>query len=164
MADKPDLKVVAPDPFDPASLRLDQTFIDGPAVKKLLTTIPVRRPGPQEFVRTHPDEAYRVDTAVIILKDDREVYLITRDLIPELIDEAVRVTLVTTINRQGTLTIWPVRLPGPDGKTMSWWTSAREASELAIEKGCALNLTRTWAPMTSLRQAAATFRIPYGPS
>ena len=45
----------APDPFDPAALRLDQIFTDGTAVKKLLTTIPVRKPSRQDFVRVHPD-------------------------------------------------------------------------------------------------------------
>ncbi len=33
-----------PDPFDPASLRLDQSFTEGAGVKKLLTTVPVRKP------------------------------------------------------------------------------------------------------------------------
>jgi hypothetical protein len=45
------------DPFDPASLRLDQTFTDGTAVKKLITTIPVRKPSRQDFVRVHSDPA-----------------------------------------------------------------------------------------------------------
>jgi len=31
-------------PFDPASLRLNQSFTDGLWVKKLLTTVPVRNP------------------------------------------------------------------------------------------------------------------------
>jgi hypothetical protein len=83
---KPDhLKVVAPaDPFDPAALWLDQSFSEGPAVKKLLTTIPVRKPGPQDFVRTRPGEEYRLDTAVINLKDDRETYLVAPLLVRRL--------------------------------------------------------------------------------
>jgi hypothetical protein len=129
-----DQKPVAPDPFDPAALRLDQSFTEGPAVKKLLTTVPVRRPSPQDFVRCHPDPAYRVDTAVITMKDDRETYLVTRELITELVDEITRVTLFTTVNRQGVVSIWPVRLPGLDGKMMEWWRSAREGAELAMGK------------------------------
>ena len=31
-----------PNPFDPAALRLDQSFADTVGVKKLLTTVPVR--------------------------------------------------------------------------------------------------------------------------
>jgi hypothetical protein len=131
--EKPDLTVVPdPDPFDPAALRLDQSFIQGPAVKKLLTTIPVRKPGTQDFVRVHPSEEYRLDTAVIVLKDDRETYLVAPTLVRELVDECIPVTLFTTISRQGVLTLWPVRLPGQDGRDMEWWRSAREASELAM--------------------------------
>jgi hypothetical protein len=129
----PDLKLVPPpDPFDPAALRLDQSFTEGPAVKKLLTTIPVRKPGAQDFVRVHESEEYRLDTAVIFLKDDREVYLVAPVLVRELVDECIPVTLFTTISRQGVLTLWPVRLPGQDGKDMEWWRSAREAAELAM--------------------------------
>jgi hypothetical protein len=114
-------------------LRLDQSFIEGPAVQKLLTTIPVRKPGAQDFVRVHPGEEYRLDTAVIALKDDRETYLVAPLLVRELIDECTRVTLFTTISRQGVLSLWPVRLPGQDGKDMEWWRSAREAAELAMQ-------------------------------
>jgi len=134
MNDKPDLRVVASDPFDPATLRLDQAFTEGPAVKKLLTTIPVRKPSAQDYVRVHPDPEYRVDTAVVILKDDRETYLVAKGLVQELADECTRVTLFTTMNRQGVLSVWPVRLPGADGRQMEWWRSAREAAELAISK------------------------------
>jgi hypothetical protein len=64
------------DPFDPAALRLDQSFA-GAGVKKLLTTVPVRKPGRQDFVRVHPGEDYRLTTAIVELKEEREFYLIT---------------------------------------------------------------------------------------
>jgi hypothetical protein len=83
-------------------------------------------------VRVHPDEEYRLDTAVISLNDDRETYLVAPVLVRELVDECIPVTLFTTISRQGVLTLWPVRLPGQDGKDMEWWRSAREAAELAM--------------------------------
>jgi hypothetical protein len=38
-------------PFDPAPLRLDQNFAEINRVKKLLTTVPVRKPNQQDFVR-----------------------------------------------------------------------------------------------------------------
>jgi len=43
-----------PDPFDPNLLRLDQMFVEGVPIKKYLSTIPVRKPGRQEFVRVIP--------------------------------------------------------------------------------------------------------------
>ena len=44
-----------PDPFNPAALRLDQSFADTVGVKKLLTTVPVRKPNRQDFVRVNAD-------------------------------------------------------------------------------------------------------------
>ena len=48
-------------PFDPAALRLDQSFADTVGVKKHLMTVPVRKPNRQDFVRVHPDPAYQAD-------------------------------------------------------------------------------------------------------
>ena len=76
---KPDLKLATettPDPFDLASLRLNPSFLETAGVKKLLTTVPARRPSPQDFVRVHPSEEYRLDVPMIDLKDDREDYLV----------------------------------------------------------------------------------------
>jgi len=122
-----------PDPFDPTNLRLSQSFVETAGVKKLLTTIPVRKPNPQDFVRVRSDPAYRENFPIIELKDEREEYIVTNSLVPELIGEFVVKTLYLAINRQGTLFFWPVRLPGPDGKDMNWWKSAREAAVLAMK-------------------------------
>ena len=122
-----------PDPFNPTNLRLSQSFVETAGVKKLLTTIPVRKPGPQEFVRVHPSPDYRENFPIIELKDEREEYIVTASLVPELIGEFVIKTLYLAINRQGTLSFWPVRLPGPDGKDMNWWKSGREAAALAMK-------------------------------
>jgi hypothetical protein len=68
---------------------------------------------------------------MVELRDEREEYIVTADLVPELAGEFVSKTLYTTINRQGTVFFWPVRLPSPDGRDMNWWKSAREAAALA---------------------------------
>jgi hypothetical protein len=122
------------DPFDDlASLRLSQTFTDGVAVKKLLTTVPVRKPNRQDFVRVHSGEAYRLAPAAILeLKDDREVYFVTPAMAVELAGEVVAATIYTAINRQGVVHLWPVRLPTPDGKHNPWHRSAAEAAERAM--------------------------------
>jgi hypothetical protein len=121
-----------PDPFDPENLRLSQSFVETAGVKKLRLTIPVRKPSAQDFVRVHPDPLYRENFPMIELKDEREEYIVTASLVPELTGEFVTKTLFTAINRQGTLFFWPVRLPAPDGKMLEWWRSAREATELAM--------------------------------
>src|SRR5215468_9369699 len=111
MSDLNNTNANAPNPFDPASLRLDQSFADTVGVKKLLTTVPIRKPNRQEFVRVHPDPAYRLTPAAIIeVKEDREVYLVRRDIVSAVPGEYVPASLFTTINRQGTLFLWPVKL------------------------------------------------------
>jgi|SRR5262245_13076880 len=122
-----------PNPFDPDNLRLSQSFVETAGVKKLLTTVPVRKPSPQDFVRVHPDRGYRENFPIIELKDEREEYIVVADLVPLLIGEFVTKTLFTAINRQGTVFFWPVRLPSPDGKNLDWWRSSREAAELAMK-------------------------------
>src|SRR3954469_25278011 len=100
-----------PDPFDPVALRLDQAFAETVGVKKLLTTVPVRKPNRQDFVRVHPDPGFRLTPAAIIeLKEDREVHLVTPAMAVELPGEFTAATLFTTINRQGVLHLWPVKL------------------------------------------------------
>ena len=121
-------------PFDNLSaLRLDQSFADKVGVKKLLTTVPVRKPNRQDFVRVHPDPAFRLTPAAIIeLKEDREVYLVPPDIAQQLPGEFSVVTLFLAINRQNVIQLWPVKLPGPDGKHNEWYRSAAVAAEKAM--------------------------------
>jgi hypothetical protein len=122
-------------PFDPAALRLDQSFADTVGVQKLLTTVPVRKPNRQDFVRVHPDPSNRLTPAAIIeVKEDREVYLVTRNMAQALLGEFSTVTLFLAINRQGVVFLWPVKLPRPDGKHNEWHRTAAVAAELAMQK------------------------------
>jgi hypothetical protein len=121
------------DPFDPEKLRLSQDFAANIGIKKALITVPVRKPAKEWFVQVHPDAAYHMQTNLIELKEDRETYLVERDLWQALVGEATfgPRALYTTINRQGVVFLWPVRLPGLDGKLDSWNESAMEAVALA---------------------------------
>jgi hypothetical protein len=125
-----------PNPFgDLSALRLDQSYADTVGVKKLLTTVPVRKPNRQDFVRVHPDPGYRLTPAAIIeVKEDREVYLVMPSMAQALTGEFATVTLLTTINRQGTLHLWPGKLPDPQGRQNEWHRSAAEGAERAMKK------------------------------
>jgi hypothetical protein len=127
-------QIIPPDPFDPSRLRLSQDFENKVGVKRALITVPVRKPDRQWFVRVHPDPAWQLDTAVLELKDEREVYLVEPSLWPELPGEVVPKMLLTAVNRQGVVFLWPVRLQGADGKWDEWNRSAMEAAKLA-QKG-----------------------------
>jgi hypothetical protein len=120
--------------FDLSRLRLAQNFSESIGVKKALLTVPVRKPNRQEFVRVHPDENMRLETAVLELKEDRETYLVEPELWAELAGELTPKALFTAINRQGVLTIWPVRLPGEDGRHDEWNRSALEAAQMAMNR------------------------------
>jgi hypothetical protein len=121
------------DPLNVASLRLSQDFASAVGVKTLLRTVPCKKPSKEWFVRTHPDPAYRISTAVLELKEDRETYLVSPDLWPSLADEKTFSPrlLVTSVTRQGVLFIWPIRLPGSDGRIDEWSRSAMDAVDEA---------------------------------
>jgi hypothetical protein len=125
----------AADPFDPAALRLDQSFLQHQGAKKLLTEVPVRKPNRQEFVRVHPDDEYRLSpVAIIELKDEREFYLVLPSMAPDLPGEIDLAALFTAINRQGDLFLWPVKLPRSDGRRDRWRSSAMAGAELATSR------------------------------
>lgn len=125
-------KPVAPDLFaDISRLRLSQDFAASCGVKKALLTIPVRKPAKEWFIKTHP--TLRIETCVLELKEDKEIYLVSPDLWSELASESTfgPRALFAGMNRQNVLFVWPIRLPGPDGKLDEWNRSALEAAALA---------------------------------
>jgi hypothetical protein len=112
MIDKPELVKTAEteqsDPFDLTKLRLDQSFVESAGVRKLLTTIPVRKPNPQDFIRVNSAPEYRAALAIIELKDDREIYLVPPSIAIDLPGEYAMTTIYVAINRQGVTFLWPV--------------------------------------------------------
>jgi hypothetical protein len=134
----PDSSLHVPQASDPFSnldsLRLGQNFGEVVGVKKTITTIPVRKPSRQDFIRVHADPGYRLETAVLEVKDDREVFLVDRVLWSELMGEISPRVLFTCVNRQNVLFLWPVRRPGVDGRIDTWSSSALSAAQLAMTK------------------------------
>jgi hypothetical protein len=119
------------DPFDLAHLRLNQNF-STIGVKKLLLTVPVRKPNRQVFIRVRPGEEWRLQTLVLDLKEEGEIYLVSQSLWGELGLELKPKVLFTAIDRQGVQFIWPVRPPQSDGRFDSWNRSALTAAEKAM--------------------------------
>jgi len=123
-----------PDPFDSARLRLSQDFAASVGVKKALLSIPVRKPSKEWFVRVHPNEAYRITTAVIELKEeDRDVYLVDPSLREELATESTMrpMFIFLAINRQANLFLWPIPIPDPNGRKNEWNRTLLEAAQMA---------------------------------
>ncbi len=133
-----------PNPFDPESLRLGANYSDGLGVKKVISTIPVRKPGRQEWFRVRAGDEWRIQTAIFEAEADRETYLVDRSLWTELSGEIQPALLVTCVNRAGDLFLWRCKLPGPDGRPNTWNESA-----LRIVSAAEMRWVRMAANMTA---------------
>ncbi len=132
----PEPKAAEPDVsgFDLEQLRLSQDFAVNLGVKKAVLTVPVRKPNRQWFLRVRPGEAWRLQTGVIELSEERETYLVDRPLWSQLAAEIIPKVLLTAVNRQGVVFLWPIRLPGGEGKIDEWNRSALEAAQMATTR------------------------------
>jgi hypothetical protein len=127
----------APDPFDPAALRIASDFNAAVGVKKAVLTIPVRKPDKTWWVRAHPGEDFRLQTAVIELRGERgvgETFLVAPQLRPDLAAEPTfRPKLfVAAVTTQGTPFLWEANLPRSDRED-NWSKTALEAVQLATK-------------------------------
>ena len=78
------------DPLHPARLRLSQSFAETIGVEEAPDDGLRSAARPRRAFSAHtPDPAYRCDLAVIDLRTDREVYLVTPEVLSELSDEIV---------------------------------------------------------------------------
>ncbi|MFZ2956950.1 MAG: hypothetical protein WA705_08685 [Candidatus Ozemobacteraceae bacterium] len=128
-------------------LRLPQTFAQGAFAKQILR-IGVGKPHSNAFFRTNPDPNFIFETNLLRLKERNESYLVAPDLWEELYMEPAfkPFRIVTYVTRQGTAFLWPLKLPGIDGKLDDWSQSALEAAEAA---------TTEWTRLISNFEASA---------
>ena len=89
------------DKFAPQRLRVSQNFGQVTATQKKLTSVPVNKPNKQQWVRVHPDADYRLDVAIIEMKEGNHMFLVEPSLVQELGAEVSFVTLFTAITREG---------------------------------------------------------------
>lgn len=150
------------DPFDPRRLKLSGRFREGQDVRKVFVSVPVRKPGRQEFFRTNPDLDMWLETTVLELKEDRLTYLVEPSLAPHLPGEAVPKLLVPTITTHGSLSLWPIRLEDERGRLDEWNTVALEAAERARTKWIRL-MANMGAGTYDVLEAAGNFPEPEWP-
>lgn len=105
------------------------------AVKKLLATVPVRKPTKESFVRTHPDGKCWATFGLLEFKESCKIYLLTPGIAEEMQakDEPTfyLANLVLSVDRKGNVFLWPVKIPRRES---DWSNSARQAAELAKNK------------------------------
>jgi hypothetical protein len=113
-----------------ASLRIDQSYVGAAVgVRKVLLTVPVRKPMRDEFFRVHPE--HFIDVYAVELKAERETYFLAPAVAPVVAEFAEPVRLRFCVSRQGVAFLWPVKLPRDDRRTDTWRASAAEAASLA---------------------------------
>ena len=121
-----------PDPFDPASLRIN-TENTGVAIKKIITTIRCDKPNRHDFVRVRAGDEWRLDT-MLLEENGGDTYLVDRPLHDYLAQECFPARLVLAITRSNTLFLWRLKLPRADGQSNHWNDAALVAAQLAETK------------------------------
>ena len=89
--------------IDLESIRLTQHFSDQVGVKKLLTTIPVRKPNRTVFFLTHPE--YRMDVMLLKYGETDEPYIVTQAVFQEVSQLAKPYRLALTVDTMGTSSV-----------------------------------------------------------
>jgi hypothetical protein len=115
--------------IDFTRFRLKQNFETLGGAEKLLTTVPVRKPRKDEFVRVSPQEEHVMDVALLEYGESRDTYLLSPEV--QSLGFGMPVRLVLAIDRMDNPFIWPLKIPSDEMKQSSWHLSALEASELA---------------------------------
>jgi hypothetical protein len=145
-----------PDPFDPASLHLGADYSEGLGVRKVISTVPVRKPNKSEWFRVRPGTNWRLQTAILEVEAgvDRAVYLVAKHLWPDLSGEIAPALVLTCTNRAGDLFLWRVKLPGPDGRSNTWTESALRIAQAAEATWCRMVADTTNGHYTHFEPAA----------
>jgi hypothetical protein len=119
------------DELDLDSLRLSQNFDAVVGVKKALLSVPLRKPNKHEWFRVHAEWSF--DAFVLKMRGDRkdEVYVVAAHIVALVPDEVTPMRFVATVTRQGVFMLWPVRLPGQDGRHDEWSRTAMESAAMA---------------------------------
>ncbi len=129
--------------MDLASLRLSQDFTQDFTTKKDIVMIPVSKPHKQNFIRVNPDPKFQFPFAVIEFKETNEHFILSPSVAREIPNECIPKIFLTYIDIKGNLGLWPIRLPGADGKIDEWNSSALSIAEKAKKNWLRLVSNRT---------------------
>jgi hypothetical protein len=125
------------DPFNLEALR-SVPDLETVSVEKILTTVPVKRPGKNDFFRVHGAEGYVIDYYVLEHDTDQyqTTYWVTPGLWDVLSDYLRKVRLFTCISKRGNVFLWPAKLPTIDGNrgAKAWYKSALQAADEAKDR------------------------------
>ena len=116
-------------------IRKTVAYSERTSTKKLLVSVKVRKPDKTWFVRTNPDPTYRIVAHTLEL--DREApYLVLLDELPSDIEKTVSlVELVTAVDADGVIFLWPLKQPrGDKRRDDNEWNATARAAALTAER------------------------------
>ncbi|HEY1422687.1 MAG TPA: hypothetical protein VGF20_04480, partial [Candidatus Acidoferrum sp.] len=119
-------------PYQPEELWIDLNKVHAAgAVKRRLSTIPIRKPNKHEFCRTRAGDEYWKPVALIEL--ERVLYLVHPTMVPHLDPEDFFYAfLCLAISKSGELFFWPLKISNK-GRANMWNDSALEIAKKATE-------------------------------
>lgn len=114
-----------------SDLRLSQDFQSMADVAKVVTTVKIGKPHRQIYFRVHPE--WQMCYPVLDYKNEgrSDFYIVDTKKVPDIQDEVSLRLVVPAITSHEDLYIWPLRLPGEDGKLDEAGTSSLEAMRIA---------------------------------
>ena len=127
----------SPEPLDPEDLT-SYAITDDPEqafTKKALTTVPVRKPTKEPFIRTlHQEGGWNI-YPLLELKEEGKTYLLSPPIAAALEAEVestlIKARLVPAVDRQGNVFLWPLKV---SDRECDWHISAYRAAILAKDK------------------------------
>jgi hypothetical protein len=115
--------------LDLEQFRIDQDFASHIQTRKTAVSVSVRRPDRQHWVCIHPGRDWRASVAVLEDKTNQRTYIVVPEIVPEVTADLVPKLLVTYATRQGTTSLWPIRMPDEAGRLDTYNESALSIME-----------------------------------
>ncbi len=91
----------------------------------------VRKPKAQEYIRVRPGGDWQGRYGLVRDQRTDTLYVVRPELHGELADEFAYYLVVTAINTQGDVFLWPLPMADSSGRTNTWWESAFEGAQRA---------------------------------
>jgi hypothetical protein len=104
--------------------RIDQDYASHIQARKTVVTVPVQKPDRQTWVYIHPDAAFRLSVGVLEDRENRRTYVVTPQILPEVVGDLIPKMLVAYATKQSTVALWPIRLPDESGRLDTYNESA----------------------------------------
>jgi len=124
----------AADPYDPDRYTESVDFTKLAGTKPLISQLPVSRPAPDDYIRTHPDIVFSNVPLCAPSGEKGQLYLMdssNEELLADMLKYTRNYFLFYTVTAENKLFLWPIVGPHPDsGK----WHQSPQTAAIAAER------------------------------